>query len=222
MTAPSRILVLGASGRTGRPLVSQALASGLRVRAFVRAPERLRGISHPALDVFTGDVLDAGDVARAVEGQDAVLSTLGRDGSDVRPLIDGTENVIRAMRTHGVERLVCMSSMGAGSTTVLAGPVLNFMIRLMGLKHSFDAKAVQERMLFESELRVSLLFAGSLSDGKATGRPRVTTVADAPRSSILPPEAVTRADVAAAMLTELRANEWVGRPACVVGPGAKA
>jgi uncharacterized protein YbjT (DUF2867 family) len=212
-----RLLILGASGRTGRPLVRQALDAGFLVRAFVRTPARLE-VSHPALEVVQGDVLDAAALRRAVESCDAVLSTLGRDGKDVRPLLAGTQNLITAMREAGVRRLVCMSSMGAGSTSRLAGPVLNVMISMMGLRHSFEAKGQQESWLFESGLEVSLMFAGSLNDSAPTGQPRVTTVAQAPRSFALPPKSVSRADVATAMLREVQARAWVGQPSCVVGP----
>ena len=73
---PKRILVLGASGRTGRLVVEQALGHGHVVVAFVRDLARLP-IAHERLTVIQGDVTVAADVARAVEGCDAVVSVLG-------------------------------------------------------------------------------------------------------------------------------------------------
>jgi uncharacterized protein YbjT (DUF2867 family) len=216
-TPAKKLLILGASGRTGRHLAQLALDEGYRVRAFVRDPKRL-GLEHPALEVFQGDMLDGEAVRRAVRGCDAVLSALGRDGKDVRPLLEGTKHLVAAMKEAGVARLVCMSSMGAGSTAQLAGPLLNAMIGLFGLRRSFDAKGEQERWLFESGLDVSLMFAGTLTEGPATGQPQVTSVAAAPRSNFLPPKKVSRADVAGALLAEVAAHQWAGRPSCVVGP----
>ncbi len=66
-------MIFGATGRTGRLLVDQALAAGYEVTAFVRDPARL-GEPQEFLVPFRGDILDAGRVERAVVGQDAALS----------------------------------------------------------------------------------------------------------------------------------------------------
>ena len=71
-----KIVVFGASGGTGVQIVQQALAAGYNVTAFVRTPARLT-VQHPRLTVFQGDVLDADQVARAIQGQEAVISALG-------------------------------------------------------------------------------------------------------------------------------------------------
>ncbi len=51
-----RIMVFGATGKTGTQIVRQALEAGHNVTAFVRNPTRL-AISDPKLRVVTGDVL---------------------------------------------------------------------------------------------------------------------------------------------------------------------
>jgi FlaA1/EpsC-like NDP-sugar epimerase len=73
---PMRLLVIGATGGTGRELVQQALAHGHQVTAFVRDPARLQ-IEHANLRVAKGDVLDYATVEAAMRGQDAVVSALG-------------------------------------------------------------------------------------------------------------------------------------------------
>jgi nucleoside-diphosphate-sugar epimerase len=71
-----KLLVLGATGGTGRKLVEQALAQGHLVTAFVRNPTKLP-ITHQNLRVTQGDALRDDTVQPAVAGQDAVLCTLG-------------------------------------------------------------------------------------------------------------------------------------------------
>src|SRR5436190_19893227 len=73
---PTRVLIVGATGGTGRQLVAQALERGYAVTAFVRDPSRLQ-LDHPQLTVIQGDVLDYGSVEAAMRGQEAVLSALG-------------------------------------------------------------------------------------------------------------------------------------------------
>ena len=114
---PRRVLVVGATGGTGRAVVARLLADGHDVTAFSR---RATDLEHrcPGVTAVDGDVTDADDVDRAVAGQDAVVLTLGitenpirvrllgpaRSPLDVRSR--GTGTVVRAMVRHGVRRLV--------------------------------------------------------------------------------------------------------------------
>ena len=76
----TRILIIGATGGTGRQLLVRALEQGYVVRALVRDPGKL-SVEHPHLTVVHGDVLDYSAVEKAVRGQDAVISALGHSGS---------------------------------------------------------------------------------------------------------------------------------------------
>ena len=71
-----KILVLGATGATGRQVVSQALARGHGVTAFVRSRGKLEGVKGD-LRVVEGDITDRAAVSAALRGQDALVSTLG-------------------------------------------------------------------------------------------------------------------------------------------------
>jgi hypothetical protein len=53
-----------------------------------------------------------------MRGQDAVLSALGhkRFFYPTRILSEGTRNILRAMDTHRVRRLVCQTSLGLGDS----------------------------------------------------------------------------------------------------------
>src|ERR1700682_4596209 len=69
---PARILIIGATGGTGRQLVAQALERGYAVTALVRDPSKV-SVDHPKLTVIQGDVLDASSVDAALGGQGAGL-----------------------------------------------------------------------------------------------------------------------------------------------------
>ena len=71
-----KILVIGSTGGTGRAIVEQALAQGHHVTAFARRPEKVT-LRHERLEIAQGNVLDKKSVSAAVQGKDAVLSTLG-------------------------------------------------------------------------------------------------------------------------------------------------
>jgi putative NADH-flavin reductase len=53
------------------------LCAGLQVRALVRDPSKLPEHLQSHIEVIQGDVTDIADVKRTVEGQDAVIVTLG-------------------------------------------------------------------------------------------------------------------------------------------------
>src|SRR5512147_3139820 len=110
-----RILIVGATGGTGRELVEQALERGHEVTAFARRPEAV-AVRHERLRVARGDVMDAASVAAAVAGQEAVLSALGHKRwlYPTRILSQGTANVLDAMAKQGVRRFVCETSLGVG------------------------------------------------------------------------------------------------------------
>ena len=108
-----KVLVVGATGRTGRLLVKGALERGHEVTALVRAPEKLGDLAG-RVRVVAGDVLDGGVVSDAVDGQEAVLVALSAAHRRSAPAVNalGTLNVIRSMQRYGVRRLVVLSASG--------------------------------------------------------------------------------------------------------------
>src|SRR6202043_1230746 len=71
-----KLLILGATGATGREIVTQGMNGGHSVRAFVRAPEALKRFG-VRLIVIRGNLLNSPALQRVLEGQDAVLSGFG-------------------------------------------------------------------------------------------------------------------------------------------------
>ena len=82
LTAAPKILILGATGPTGRLIVAQALARGYDVTALVRSPEKLSDLQGAKLIV--GDARDESTLRQALEGRDAVISALGTPASPLR------------------------------------------------------------------------------------------------------------------------------------------
>lgn len=127
MENSQKVLVIGATGGTGRATIDALLERGHRVTAFSRHAESLE-LDSEQVTLRNGDATNPDDVNRAVAGHDAVIITLGitenplrvrlfgaaKTPTDVRSV--GTRNVIAAMRTHGVRRLVVQSSYGVGET----------------------------------------------------------------------------------------------------------
>jgi putative NADH-flavin reductase len=166
--SPSRILIVGATGGTGRQLVAQALERGHSVTALVRDPSKLQ-LEHPRLRVLRGDVLDYASVEAAVSGQDAVISALGhkRYFYPTRILSEGTRNILRAMEAHGVHRLVSQTSLGIGDSAGRMGLYYTLLVVPFVVPFYFWDKTRQERLIAASQVDWVIVRPGKLTNAEA-------------------------------------------------------
>jgi putative NADH-flavin reductase len=195
------IAVFGATGRTGRHIVTQALEAGHAVTAFVRSRDKLadqQDLSNERLAVVEGDVKNPDAVDRAVEGADAVLSALGHTStSDTDVQTVGTRHIVEAMQAHSVERII--SETGAGVSDPkdpprsLGGRIMGGLLKFFAGDVLDDAEA-HATVLRASDLDWTIVRAPRLTDGPHTGQYR-TGYLDLGLSA-----QISRADVADFML----------------------
>jgi putative NADH-flavin reductase len=197
-----KIIVFGATGKTGRQVVQQALDAGHDVTAFVRDPARLQ-LDDPRLRVAAGQVtVGQAAVTAAIDGHDAVISALGSSQTlrGMRsPMImsQATPVIIQAMTETGVDRLVFLSSLGVGDSYAQAPPVLKLIYKLF-LGPVYADKAAGERLLRDSSLNWTLVYPVLLTNGPHTGSYRsgeFLELTGMPR--------ISRADVADFLVSQL-------------------
>jgi nucleoside-diphosphate-sugar epimerase len=110
-------LVSGATGFLGNRLALALKERGNDVRALARPDRDVSRLEARGIAIATGDLDDAGSLARAAAGRDVVFHTAGRvgdwgaAGEFQRANVDGTARVIAACRRSGVRRLVHVSSL---------------------------------------------------------------------------------------------------------------
>ncbi|MBP7051144.1 MAG: NAD(P)H-binding protein [Phycisphaerae bacterium] len=121
-----KVLVVGASGATGRLLVGELLRRGHDVKVIVRSPEKLPETlkHHDRLAVIRASILDLSDaeMAQHVSGCDAVASCLGHNitwkgiyGHPRRLVTDATRRLcaaIKANRSDKPTKFVLMNTAG--------------------------------------------------------------------------------------------------------------
>ncbi|QMW06460.1 NAD(P)-dependent oxidoreductase [Spirosoma foliorum] len=208
-----QLLVVGATGGTGKQAVEQALQRGYYVTAFVRDPAKL-AIKHPNLTVLTGDVLKPDTLLHAVRRQDAVFCALGsRPGQNNPVVADGTKNLITAMRQAGVRRLLVVSSLGVGTSYEEASLPSKFFIKLV-LKGVIAEKEIQEQAIRQSKLDWVIARPTRLTNGPLTGKYRLGE--HLPFSLFALPK-ISRADVAAFLLDQLDKDEYLGKAVTITG-----
>jgi putative NADH-flavin reductase len=191
-----KLLVLGASGGTGRNLVEQALAANHDVLVLARKPESIKLVDH--LAVQKGDVLDADSVASAVQGCDAVLSAFG-PASNKEPgtlMSVGVANLVAGCTKHGVKRFVFESGLMCSDGTGLS-LFSRLGVKIFGgIYHKLrDDKRIAEREIQASALDWIIVRPPTLGDGPALGNYKHGVDAAVSGAKKLP-----HADVAAFML----------------------
>lgn len=208
-----RLVVFGATGGTGKQLVEQALAAGHHVTAMVRTPAKVT-TKHPHLRVLRGDVLDYNSVELAMLGQDAVLSALGhaRFFQPTTILSEGTRNIMRAMKSCGVRRFVCESSLGVGDAVGRLGLASTLLFVPMLLHFYFYDRVRQEKLIERSKAEWIIVRPTVLTNGPATGKYRHGLTV----GNYVWGNRVSRADVADFMLKQLRDDTYVGTAVGVV------
>lgn len=107
MSSPLNVLVIGATGKTGMPVVEQALEAGCAVRAVIRRDdERAQRLRQAGAETVTGDIHDMGSVRTFVKGVDRIYLAYP---THLEQLIEATANVAVAARDEGISGVVNMS-----------------------------------------------------------------------------------------------------------------
>jgi putative NADH-flavin reductase len=210
----NRVVVFGASGKTGRRIVDGSRAAGHEVTAVVR-----RGGDRTAVGsgvrVTECDIFDRADVARAVAGHDAIISALGhrrasqnvfaRDLSPPDLHQATTAHLIEAARVHRINRLFVLSLHGAGDSRARTSWLYRWLVTRTTIRLALADSEAMEAALAESGLDWLAVRPVTLLDGKQRGRCRVR---DERIGSLA---TIERADVAAFVIAQLDARQRASR-----------
>jgi uncharacterized protein YbjT (DUF2867 family) len=181
-----RIVVLGATGRTGRAVIERLLAVGDDAVAVARSPQP--GAFPPTVTVVRADLAshDPG-LERAFQGADAVVSALGHRGkSDAGVLEAGARATVAAMQATGVSRLLAVSAAPVGTIASPANPypprrdpgddtitaLLLAPIIRRAFARAYADSARMEDVIRSSGLRWTIARPPRLLNGPPTGRIR--------------------------------------------------
>ncbi|MCB8839930.1 NAD(P)-dependent oxidoreductase [Aurantimonas sp. VKM B-3413] len=207
VAAPRKLLVLGATGGTGRQIVAQAVERGCDVTVLARNAEKASGLD--GARVVVGNALDRAVLRSALEGRDAVISALGTPASPFREvtlLSAATRILVDAMQAEKVQRLVAITGMGAGDSVGHGGFLFDRLIFPLLLRKVYADKNRQEAIIRASGLDWVLVRPSVLND-KPGGRP-VRVLAHLAGFN---GGTISRADVARFVLDQMEKDEWLHR-----------
>lgn len=194
------ILILGATGSTGRRVLSQALKAGHSVTVLVRAPTKLP-VDITNLRVVQGDATDVASVVDAMSHNDVVISVLGAANTSL--ITDSTRAILAAAKVTGLKRVIMMSSFAVNRTQLKAATKF-----LTGMMKGMMADKVRgETLLRRSGLDWTIVYATTLTNDARGGDVRIVL----PTEKLSLRNKIARADVAAWMLEELKDKAYVKR-----------
>ena len=205
MTTSRTLALFGATGKTGRHVLSQALDAGHHVRALARRPEGLD--AHARLTIVAGDVRDGDAVRETVRGSDAVVSVFGQvKGSPPTLQTEGTQAIVDAMAEQGIRRIISLSGGGLPAEEHDEPKVPDKIIRWLLRRLSpavLDDAISHLAVLRASGLDWTVVRGPRLTDAPATGTYRVGWV------GVNASTQIARADLARFILTQLDDDTFV-------------
>src|SRR4051812_48676602 len=197
-----RLMILGATGAIGRHLLRLGLERGHEVTAYVRSPDKISE-QHNRLNVVSGDLFNAGSMARSIAGHDAVLSAFGPTTIRTTTLrCEFGRTLATAMHESGVRRVQLVSAAFLFSKIGMLGALLKpTLFRFMA-----PDMAAMEREIMSDGLEWTIVRPPRLTNGPPTHRYRVA-------DGKLPPSGyvISRADVAEFMINEAETPAHIRR-----------
>lgn len=195
-----KVLIFGASGKTGSHVVDRALAAGHSVTVFAHDPAYRR----EGTRVLTGDAANLVAVRNAVAGQDAVIDTIGGKTPYKATELEtnAARNIVSAMQAEGVARLLVVSMMGVGDSAAQAPFWYEHLLMPTWLHGTTPDKTSMESAVTGSGLLYTIVRPPVLSDAPATGSYQVIPAPDIAHK-------ITRADLAQFLVDQLTSDTYV-------------
>jgi len=166
-----KILILGITGRTGRVAAEEAINRGHKVVGIARDPSKVTVID---AEIVVGTPYDFATVQKAIQGCDAVISTLSTFPSTqgifskVRSPLDtmtvAMQNTVRLMKEKSIKRIVLMTALGVGDSASMMPGFFSFIVKISNIKYAYADHDRQEKVLMDSELDWTIVRPVMLTD----------------------------------------------------------
>jgi len=170
-----KILILGATGRTGRLIVEEALKQGYDLNILVRDKNKIP-FDTKSIKVYQGTPTRRTDLAAAMQGCEVVISALAVAKASDAPwsklispenfVSESLKNVIAEANQQNLKRLITISAWGVLETKKDVPFWFKWMIDYTNLRHVYADHAAQEKLLAASNLTWTAARPVALNDSK--------------------------------------------------------
>ena len=206
--AQQRVLVYGATGVQGSPVVRQLLQNGHQVRVVVRDPRKAQALGQSGAEIIVGNLNDPVSLKTASEGIDAVFLQLPLEFSTA--VVEYGRNVIDAAKAAGVSHLVFNTSVVVPNTSTN--------VKALDLKREVE-RYLQQSGLSNIILRPTFYMENLAAPWSAPSIVQQGTVAY-PMTSDFKASWISVADMAALAVEALKRPDLSGSVFNIGGPEA--
>lgn len=166
-----KILILGISGRTGRLVAEEAIRRGHKVIGISRDPDN---VVLKDAEIIKGTPYDRETVRKAIDGCDAVISTLNLFPTSqglfkkIRTPLDlmsvSIKNTISAMEESGIKRIILMTAIGVGNSASQLSRFFTLLKSISNLRFAYADHERQEQILEDTSLDWTIVRPVGLDD----------------------------------------------------------
>lgn len=172
-----KLLLLGATGRTGKQILQQAIDNHYHVNCLVRKLPNT--VPAPGVTFFKGNPHHAPDLVNAMAGCEAIISTLNISRTSDFPwaklrtpehfLSETITQVIRLAGENNIKRIVVCSAWGVGETRKEIPAWFSWVIQNSNIRPAYEDHERQEALLKQSSLDWTLVRPTGLTNEATTG-----------------------------------------------------
>ena len=166
-----KLLILGITGRTGKLVAEEAIKRGHKIVGIARDMNK---VTVREAEVVTGTPYDFETVRKAINGCDAVISTLslfprsqglfGKFKTPIDSMSVSIKNTVKLMEEKGIKRIVVMTALGAGDSASELSGFIRFIVNMTNIKYSYFDHDLQEKVLENSSLDWTIVRPVGLTD----------------------------------------------------------
>jgi uncharacterized protein YbjT (DUF2867 family) len=170
-----KILLLGATGRTGKYVVDEVLQRGYELNCLVRDAQRIKTV-HERLKVFEGMPEKLSDVEQAIKNCEAIVNVLNISRNSDFPwaklrtpplfLSNVMKTVIELGEIYNVKRIIACSAWGAAETKNDLPGWFRWLIDNSNIGHTYRDHERQEKLLMSSHLLWTIVRPAGLTNFK--------------------------------------------------------
>jgi putative NADH-flavin reductase len=207
-----KILILGATGRTGRLIVDEALKQGYDLNVLVRDKNKT-SFPSKSIKVYQGTPVRQTDLAAAMQGCDLIISALGIVRASDAPwsklitakdfISESIKNVIAEADQQNLKRLITVSAWGVGETKKEIPFWLRCLINYTNLGPVYAEHEKEEKLLANSNLNWTAVRPVALNDS-----PKIKTLKVSFNNSPKPSLQISRQSVAKFIVDMVKSDKY--------------
>ena len=209
-----KLLILGATGRTGQLILEEALKQEYDVTCLVRDPKKIK-VDHGNLEVIKGSPEEIADLDNAVKGCEGIISALNvsrmsdfpwsKLRTPPRLMSDVMKNILALNEKNDFKRMIICSAWGVSETKKDIPSWFRWLIENSNIGLAYEDHERQENELKKSKLNWTIVRPSGLTNSKKEKK-----VIESYNNIPKPKLTISRKNVAKFMVDALQRDNLIG------------